>query len=31
MTTMKKQPVPQVWRERFAQFAVTESDLPKAR
>jgi len=31
MDTMKKREVPQVWRERFAPFAVTDNDLPKAR
>jgi YbgC/YbaW family acyl-CoA thioester hydrolase len=31
MDTMKKREVPQVWRERFAPFAVTDSELPKAR
>lgn len=31
MTTMQKQPLPQVWRERFADFALAESAFPVGR
>lgn len=31
MATRKKREVPQVWREKFAAYAVTESELPSPR
>jgi hypothetical protein len=31
MGTRKKREVPQVWREKFAAFAVTENELPRPR
>lgn len=31
MDTMQKQPLPAIWRERFAVFAIQEQDFPNGR
>ena len=31
MTTLKAQPLPDEWRQRFAEFKLNESDFPKGR